>query len=203
MNNAPFRVHLVDDDIRVLNALSRVLMVAGYGVEAFANAESFLEKYDPAVPGCAIIDLVLPGKDGFDVQDALAACGTPILFLSGQASLQAGVKAMKAGALDFLEKPVDADILLAAVEHARQIDDAARSKREERQEFDERFARLTPRERQVLDHVVAGRMNKQIAGDLGTVEKTIKVHRARMFGKMGVRTVAQLVRRVQRFRQQD
>lgn len=199
MNTTGFRVHLVDDDRRILTALSRVLTVAGYEVESFADAESFLDRHNPAVPGCAIIDLGLPGKDGFDIQAELEACGTPVVFLTGRGTIHDGIKAMKAGALDFLEKPVDAVTLLAAVDQARQVDDSRRKVMHDRQEFDERFAKLTPRERQVLHHVVAGRLNKQIAGDLGTVEKTIKVHRARMMDKMGVRTVADLVRTVQRF----
>jgi FixJ family two-component response regulator len=199
MTIAGFRVHLVDDDPRVLTALSRVLTVAGYQVAAFADAETFLERHDPVVPGCAIVDLGLPGKDGFDIQTELTSYGRPVVFLTGQGSIQAGVRAIKAGALDFLEKPVESATLLAVVEKAREVDGNRRKIYRERQEFDERMSQLTPREREVLRHVAAGRLNKQIAGDLGTVEKTIKVHRARMMNKMGVRTVADLVRTVQRF----
>lgn len=201
MSSTGFRVHLVDDDPRVLKALSRVLAFAGYEVEAFGDAESFLERHNPAVPGCAIIDLGLPGRDGFAIQAEMEACGRPVVFVTGQGSIQAGVKAMKAGALDFLEKPVETTTLLTAVAHAMQVDGLRRREMRDRQEFDECVARLTPRERQVLDLVVAGRLNKQIAGDLGTVEKTIKVHRARVMDKMGARTVVGLVRLVQRFQQ--
>jgi FixJ family two-component response regulator len=201
MSSTGFRVHLVDDDPRVLKALSRVLAFAGYEVEAFVDAESFLERHNPAVPGCAIIDLGLPGRDGFAIQAEMEACGRPVVFVTGQGSIQAGVKAMKAGALDFLEKPVETTTLLTVVAHAMQVDGLRRREMRDRQEFDECVARLTPREREVLDLVVAGRLNKQIAGDLGTVEKTIKVHRARVMDKMGARTVVGLVRLVQRFQQ--
>jgi FixJ family two-component response regulator len=199
MSDLPFHVHLIDDDPRVLTALSRLLSSAGYVVEAYPDAESFLAGHKPDVPGCAVVDLSLPGKDGFEVQSALEACGRPVLFLSGHGDIPASVRAMKAGALDFLVKPVDADTLLAAVGQAAEVDQAKRRSLRDRRAFEERFARLTPRERQVLGQVVAGRLNKQIAGDLGTVEKTIKVHRARMMVKMGVRTLADLVRLVEQF----
>jgi FixJ family two-component response regulator len=198
MSSTGFRVHLVDDDPRVLKALSRVLAFAGYEVEAFVDAESFLERHNRDVPGCTIVDLDLPGRDGFAIQTEMEACGRPVVFVTGQGSIQAGVRAMKAGALDFLEKPVETATLLAVVAHAMQVDETRRRDMRDRQGFDECIARLTPRERQVLDLVVAGRLNKQIAGDLGTVEKTIKVHRARMMDKMGARTVVGLVRMVQR-----
>jgi len=129
----------------------------------------------------------------------LESCGRPVVFLSGHGDIPASVRAMKAGALDFLVKPVDADVLLAAVEQGTALDQARRRSRDQRKQLAERFARLTARERQVLDHVVAGRLNKQIAGDLGTVEKTIKVHRGRMMHKLEVRTVADLVRLVGQF----
>lgn len=199
MSTTGFRVHLVDDDPRVLKALSRVLAFAGYEVEAFVDAESFLERHNPAVPGCAIIDLGLPGRDGFAIQAEMEACGRPVVFVTGQGSIQAGIKAMKAGALDFLEKPVESTTLLAVVQQAKQVDNTRRRELRERQDFDERLASLTRRERQVLDLVVAGRLNKQIACDLGTVEKTIKVHRGRVMDKMRARTVVDLVRTVQRF----
>lgn len=199
MKNEEFRVHLVDDDAGILVALSRVLTCAGYDVATFADAEGFLARHDPALPGCLIVDLGLPGMDGFDIQAAMEVCGRPVVFLTGQGSVQAGVRAIKAGALDFLEKPVESETLLAVVERAREVDGCRRKARQELREFNERVAKLTPREHEVLNHVVAGRLNKQIAGDLGTVEKTIKVHRARMMTKMGARTVADLVRTVQRF----
>jgi len=195
----PSRVYMIDDDRRILTALSRLLSSAGYLVEPFTDAETFLANHDPQAPGCAVVDLSLPGKDGFEVQSALESCGRPVVFLSGHGDIPASVRAMKAGALDFLVKPVDADVLLAAVEQGTALDQARRRSRDQRKLLAERFARLTARERQVLDHVVAGRLNKQIAGDLGTVEKTIKVHRGRMMHKLEVRTVADLVRLVGQF----
>jgi FixJ family two-component response regulator len=195
-------VHLIDDDERVLAALARLLSAEGYRVECYADAEAFLLAHDPEVPGCAIVDLGLPGKDGFEIQRALSleACERPVVFLTGRGDIPASVRAMKAGAVDFLVKPVDVATLLAAVSQAREADALKRRNRQARLSFEQRLARLTPRERQVLDQVVAGRLNKQIAGDLGTVEKTVKVHRGRMMRKMGARTVAELARAVQQFR---
>ena len=129
MSSTGFRVHLVDDDPRVLKALSRVLAFAGYEVEAFGDAESFLERHNPAVPGCAIIDLGLPGRDGFAIQAEMEACGRPVVFVTGQGSIQAGVKAMKAGAVEFLSKPFGEDELLRAIDAAVALDRAARLKR--------------------------------------------------------------------------
>lgn len=194
-----FSIHLIDDDERVRATLARLLSSAGYGVTTYATAEAFLAIHDPEAPGCAIVDLSLPGKDGFAIQEALAD-GCPVIFLTGQGDIPASVRAMKAGAVDFLTKPVDATTLLAAVRQAEQADTAGRRKRGERRSIEARLQRLTPRERQVLDGVVAGRLNKQIAGDLGTVEKTIKVHRGRMMAKMDAQTVAGLVKMLEQLR---
>jgi FixJ family two-component response regulator len=193
-------IYLVDDDERVLVALKRLLTSEGYLVACYSSGEEFLRGHDPAVPGCAIVDLGLPGIDGFGVQETLSAglAGRPVIFLTGRGDIPASVKAMKAGAIDFLAKPPDAPNLLAAVAQAMQRDGEARRDREQRRSLEQRVSTLTPREREVLDLVVTGRLNKQIAGDLGTVEKTIKVHRGRMMRKMGVRTVADLVRLVAR-----
>jgi FixJ family two-component response regulator len=193
-------IYLVDDDERVLVALKRLLTLEGYLVSCYSTGEEFLHGHDPAVPGCAIVDLGLPGIDGFGVQETLSAglAGRPVIFLTGRGDIPASVKAMKAGAIDFLAKPPDASNLLAAVAQAMQRDGEARRDREQRRSLEQRVSTLTPREREVLDLVVTGRLNKQIAGDLGTVEKTIKVHRGRMMRKMGVRTVADLVRLVAR-----
>jgi FixJ family two-component response regulator len=192
------RVHLVDDDERVRRALSRVLSSAGYAVQAHHSAEDFLEIHDPDEPGCVIIDLRLPGMDGFGIQDALGSthADKPVIFLTGGGDIPASVRAMKAGAMDFLTKPVTSETLLAAVSQALEKDRRVRSSATERRAIELRLESLTPREREVLGHVIAGRLNKQIAGDLGIVEKTIKVHRGRMMAKMGVRTVADLVRTV-------
>ncbi|KQV14176.1 hypothetical protein ASC97_13380 [Rhizobium sp. Root1203] len=196
MSDSTAIVHLIDDDAAILKALKRLLITVGHRVEAHQSAESFLERHDRNAPGCAIVDLGLPGMNGLDVQDILAAehAQCPVIFLTGQADVPATVRAMKAGAVDFLTKPVDADSLLAAVSKALEIDAQARQANARRYTAERRLASLTPREREVFRCVVAGRLNKQIAAELGTVEKTVKVHRARMMEKMGVRTVADLVR---------
>ncbi|MEP9389994.1 response regulator [Mesorhizobium sp. KR9-304] len=198
MRNVASTVYLVDDDERVRVALARLLSSTGYLVKPHSSAEDFLSHHDPAVPGCAIVDLMLPGMDGLGIQQSLlsGAVHRPVIFLSGRGDIPVSVKAMKAGAVDFLTKPVEASVLLAAVSHAMDRDLEARREGERRQSIEKRLASLTPREREVLTHVAAGRLNKQIAADLGTVEKTVKVHRGRMMAKMGVRTVADLVRLV-------
>jgi len=191
-------IYLVDDDEKVLTALSRVLSGTGYPVSRHSSAEDFLRCHDPGIPGCVIIDLLLPGMDGFDIQQKLSteSGNRPVIFLTGRGDIPASVRAMKAGAVDFLTKPVMASVLLSAVAQALERDEREREDGERKRRIDQQLARLTPRERQVLDQVVAGRLNKQIAADLGIVEKTIKVHRGRMMGKLGVRTVADLVRLV-------
>jgi len=191
-----FTVYLVDDDAHMLKALSRLLSTKGYEVRPFDSAEEFLAHHDPAFPGCAILDLSMPGLDGLALQQALATDGVqrPIIFLTGKGSIPASVSAMKAGAIDFLTKPVSKNELLQAISRAEQVDFQTRQADVELAAAKAKIASLTPREREVLTHVVAGRLNKQIAGDLGTVEKTIKFHRGHMMQKLGVRTVADLVR---------
>jgi FixJ family two-component response regulator len=191
-----FAVYLVDDDPRMLKALSRFLSAKGYDVRASASAEEFLECHDPSVPGCAILDLSMPGLDGLQLQQTLVAGGTqrPIIFLTGKGDIPTSVRAMKAGAVDFLTKPARKDNLLRAISRAERLDGESRQARDQVMAAQSRIASLTPREREVLTHVVAGRLNKQIANDLGTVEKTIKFHRGHMMQKLGVRTVADLVR---------
>jgi FixJ family two-component response regulator len=189
-------IYLVDDDASVLRALARMLGAAGHSCEAYPSAEAFLAGHDPEAPGCAILDLGLPGMDGFAVQQSLSAGGVErsVIFVTGTGDIPASVRAMKAGAVDFLTKPVEAAALLAAVEQAIGRDAAARAARTEVDAVRRNLALLTPRETEVLNGVLAGRLNKEIAWDLGTAEKTVKVHRGRMMKKMGVRTVADLVR---------
>lgn len=191
---------LVDDDPSVLRALSRLLRAAGYGVRTFHSSQEFQADHDPAVSGCLVLDLAMPGLNGLELQEALAASGSqrPIVFVSGHGDVSSSVQAMKAGAVDFLTKPVSEENLLAAVGRAIARDRQMRQAWAELQAIGARLATLTPREREVLEHVVAGRLNKQIAADLGTVEKTIKVHRSRMMEKMGVRSLADLVRIAER-----
>jgi FixJ family two-component response regulator len=189
-------VFLVDDDPGVLKGMSRLLRARGYDVRSYASPQAFLAGHDSAVPGCAVLDVAMPGLDGLALQQALTDSGAhrPVIFLTGKGDIPTSVRAMKAGAIDFLTKPVSSDVLLEAIARAEKTDAEARRHRAELAAIEAKLATLTPREREVLTHVVAGRLNKQIAGDLGTVEKTIKVHRSRMMEKLGVRTVADLVR---------
>jgi FixJ family two-component response regulator len=196
MSDAGFTVFIVDDDDRVLRALSRLVIEAGFPTRAYSSAQAFLDDHDPVVRGCAVLDVAMPGLDGFRLQRMLSAdhiC-RPIIFITGRGDIPMSVRAMRDGAIDFLTKPVDADDLLSAVERARAVETDALRARGEIELIEANLASLTPRERQVLPYVIAGRLNKQIAGTLGTVEKTIKVHRARMMRKLGVRTVQDLVR---------
>lgn len=188
-------VHVVDDDQAVLTALGRLLAAAGHRVEVHLNADAFFSVLDPDEPGCLVLDLRMPGDDGHAVQSRLSDTGVclPVIFLTGQGDIPASVRAMKGGAVDFLTKPVRADALLAAITEAIARDAEARLLKAQAAAIEDRLANLTLREREVLDAVVAGRLNKQIADDLGIAEKTVKVHRARVMRKMGVRTLADLV----------
>jgi FixJ family two-component response regulator len=191
-----FTVFLVDDDERVLKGLSRLLKAKGYDVRPFTSAQGYLEQHDPAIPGCLVLDVSMPGLDGLALQQILAArdIQRPIIFLTGKGDIPTSVRAMKAGAIDFLTKPVEDKDLLNAIARAEIDDTKARQIGADLAAIKAKIATLTRREREVLSHVVAGRLNKQIAADLGTVEKTIKVHRGRMMEKLGVRSVADLVR---------
>jgi len=189
-------VFVVDDEESVRKALARLLRSASFHVAAFASPREFLESYDPHAPGCLILDVAMPGLNGLELQQQLAdrGAGLPIIFLTGRADVPMSVQAMKKGALDFLTKPVNDESLLAAVRGAIQRDYADRQARAELGDIKQRLETLTPREREVLVHVVSGKLNKQTAAELGTVEKTIKVHRARVMEKMMVQSVAELVR---------
>ena len=188
-------VFLVDDDTAVLKGLGRLLAAAGMQVAAFDSPKEFLERLDPTVPGCLVLDVAMPGLNGLELQQALTAKGSelPIVFLTGQGDIPTSVRAMKRGAADFLTKPVDDEALLAAIRSAFEENFALRKSHQARSVVEQRLATLTTREREVLDRVVTGRLNKQIAAELGTVEKTIKVHRARVMEKMGARTLAELL----------
>ena len=188
-------VYLVDDDPGVRKALSRVLREDGFGVEAFESAEAFIERPGDGRGGCLVLDVSLPGLDGLELQRRLAEAGQalPIVFVSGHGDIPMSVKAIKAGATDFLTKPIEAKALLAAVRAAIDQHRAARAVQAEAAKLRERLASLTPREREVLAALVAGRLNKQIASDLGVVEQTVKFHRARIMERMQARTVAELM----------
>ncbi len=193
-------VFVVDDDKSVLTAMSRLLTSAGYQVKTFDSPMSFLAEHDPAVPGCALLDIGMAEVDGLALQDILARSdhARPIIFITGNDDVKTTVRAMKGGALDYLTKPVQDTALLAAVDAALDADFEARRKRAEKNAISERLAQLTSREREVMTLVVRGRLNKQIAADLGIVEKTVKVHRARVMEKMGVRSIAALVHAAER-----
>jgi FixJ family two-component response regulator len=193
-------VFIVDDDSAVLKSLARLLRSARLNVMAFGSPQEFLERHDPRAPGCLVLDLAMPGLNGLELQAALTVKGSaiPIIFLTGHGNIPASVQAMKRGALDFLTKPVNDDDLLKAVQVAIEKDRIARIARAELEDIQARLDSLTPREREVLTHVVSGQLNKQTAADLGTVEKTIKVHRARVMEKMKVHSVAELVHLAER-----
>ena len=193
-------VFVVDDYAPVRSAVSRQLHAAGFAVAAFASPEKFLAQYDPHTPGCLVLDLDIPAVNGLELQRVLARKGNvmPIIFLTGQGDIPSCVEAMKRGASDFLTKPVNDEDLLAAVRAAIEKDRAFRREQTEVSEIRARLATLTPREREVLEHVVTGKLNRQIAGDLGTAEQTVKVHRAHLMQKMRVRSVAELVRLTER-----
>ena len=191
-------VRVVDDDASVLKALGRLLRSAGFAVRTFPSPQVFLNEHDATAPGCVVLDLSMPGLDGLQIQKALSRLGDgcPIVFITGHGDIASSVSAMKAGAVDFLTKPFDPSRLLDAVRAAVDKDRAARAVRAERSSIGVRMAALTPREREVMAQVCAGRLNKQIAADLGIAEKTVKVHRARVMKKMAAGSVAELVQLV-------
>ena len=192
---AAFTVFLVDDDPGVLRALSRVLRQGGWNVETFESAEAFLARPDPATDGCLVLDVTMPGLDGLTLQRRLAEAGEalPIVFVTGHGDIPMSVQAIKAGATDFLTKPVHAQALVAAVHAAIAENASARGSRARIAELRRRLASLTPREREVLAAIVEGKLNKQIAAGLGVVEQTVKFHRARVMERMQARTVAELM----------
>jgi FixJ family two-component response regulator len=172
-----------------------MLNAAGYSVRAFESAEGFLAEGHAESPGCLLLDVCLPGLDGMELQRSLlsAPCPHPIVFLTGRSDIQTSVNAMKAGAVDFLTKPIEGGRLVAAIDKALRRDAERRLEYAIRSTIQRRFDKLTPREKQVMDGMVHGRLNKVIAAGLGIGEKTVKVHRARLMEKMGVRSVAELV----------
>jgi FixJ family two-component response regulator len=196
MNPAEPSVYVVDDDVSVRTALERLLKSVGITVKTFSSAQEFLDLATPEGPGCLIVDLRMPGMSGLDLQDQLSArqLSLPVIFLTGYGTVHASVRAMKAGALDFLEKPVDDQTLLDAVLKALERDRRARLKQAEMETIQQRLASLTPREHEVLTIIISGSLNKQVAAELGTTEKTIKVHRARIMEKMQCASLAELVR---------
>jgi FixJ family two-component response regulator len=198
MNQTTTRVFIVDDDNSVRCALARLLRASGYQVECFDSPDAFLERADlTSMPACLVLDLQMPGMTGLEVQRKLDQL-LPIVFLTGHGDISSSVDAMKGGAVDFLPKPVCESLLLAAVDRALARACVESRRRHEREEIEERMRHLTRREREVMELVVTGRLNKQVASDLGAAEKTIKIHRARVMEKMKARSIVDLVRLVQK-----
>ena len=195
MNDDRPMVFVVDDDARVRESLSNLVSSVGLRVAAFGSASAFLASEKPDVPACLVLDLELPDIHGLELQRELAAIeAPPIVFLTGHGDIPSTVKAMKAGAVEFLCKPFATEELLRAIDVAIARDRTARQQRLELVELQTRYHRLTPREREVLPFVVAGFLNKQTAGDLGISEMTIGVHRGQIMRKMAARSLAELVR---------
>ncbi len=188
-------VFVVDDDESVRRGLERLLRSGGYAVEAFASADAFLGRLPIEGVGCAIMDVQMPGLTGPQLHERLLALGVdvPVIFLTAHGDVPTSVSAIKRGALDFLMKPVDGDVLLAAIGQAMARHEANLEVARTRCHIEARLARLSPWERQVLDGVIAGRLNKQIASDLAISEKTVKVHRSRVMEKMEAGSLAELV----------
>jgi FixJ family two-component response regulator len=193
-------VYVVDDEPEMRKALARLLRSEGFEVRPFSSAGDFLTAYRASETACLILDVAMPDLDGLELQRRLTEAGAPIpiLFLTGHGDIPMSVRAIKAGAVDFLAKPVnDADLLRSVRTGLRQAA-SEKANREMTSQLTARFAKLTAREREVMAHVVAGKLNKQIASDLGIAEHTIKVHRGRVMQKMGVQSVADLVRAAER-----
>lgn len=192
--NAGRVVHVVDDDASVRVSLARLLAGAGYSVSLYRSAEELLAGAGAALTGCILLDLRLPGASGLELQERLAGAAASIVFLTGHGDVPASVRAMKAGAVDFLQKPVTAEALLAAVEQALLREESSRRAAEDLADLRSRVAGLSDRQREVWLRVVRGDLNKQIAHDLGLVERTVKLHRARAMEKLGAKSTADLVR---------
>ena len=192
-------VFVVDDDYRVREALSSLIASVGLDVTAYGSAAEFLEADKPDQPACLVLDLELPGPSGLDLQRELAnGSGPPIIFITGHGDIPSSVRAMKAGAIEFLPKPFGDEDLLKAIDAAIALDRAARQERAELADLRKHYDLLTPREREVLPFVVAGLANKQTAAELGTSEITIGVHRGQVMRKMGAGSLAELVRMADR-----
>ena len=201
MSTTPL-IHVVDDDESLRTALLRLLGAAGFEARGYASTGDFLLHPLPDRPGCLLLDVRMPGPSGLDLQAALKRQGItlPVIFLTGHADVTSSVRAMKAGAVDFLTKPVKRDTLLDALRRALERDALQRAARDEADRLRARFASLTPREREVFDLIVAGRLNKQIAEELGIAERTVKLQRAQVMAKLGAGSAAELGRLAERLR---
>jgi RNA polymerase sigma factor (sigma-70 family) len=196
MPNNSFAVYIVDDDASVRDALGLLLGLRGYSVALFASAESFLEAYRPEWSGCLLIDIRMPGMDGLALQRRLleSGCRMPAIVMTGHGDVESARDAFRAQAVDFLEKPIDHGKLVGAIEEAFARQAAVDEEAGRRAEFDHLLESLTPREREVMDLVVSGRHNREIAEALGISPRTVEVHKARMMVKLRVDTVPDLVR---------
>ena len=193
-------IRIVDDELATRTALERLLRAAGYCALTFASSDELLKSETLREPGCLLLDVHMPGMNGIELQEALArtAVSLPIIFLTCHGNIPMSVRAMKSGAVDFLTKPVEKGDLLRAIQSAVQLDTRLRKECAERSELEVRFSTLTPREREVFALVVDGKLNKQIAGDLGTGEQNIKMHRGQVMRKLQVQSLADLVKLAQR-----
>jgi len=189
-------VHVVDDDEDARKGMARLLAAAGLEARTYAGAVEFLGAIEAESAGCIILDVRLPDRNGLDLQAVLAERGVPlpIIFVTGHGEIPDTVRAIQRGAVDFLTKPVDGHVLLAAVQRALAQDSAARAARARQQELRQRYERLTPREREVFLHLISGQLNKQVAADLQITERTIKLHRASVLQKLEVSSMAELAR---------
>ncbi|MEI8040256.1 MAG: response regulator [Verrucomicrobiota bacterium] len=196
----PSTVYILDDEPEMVKALTRLLRAKRFEVRGFTSVRAFLETCSPPEAACLVLDVAMPELDGLELQRRLTHQGIllPIIFLTGHGDIPMSVRAIKAGATDFLTKPVDAAALVQAVRNAQQMGETRRQTIAETAVLATRLASLTAREREVMEHVVAGQLNKQIASDLGTGEQNIKLHRAHIMRKMGVKSLADLVRAAER-----
>jgi FixJ family two-component response regulator len=195
-------VYLLDDELEMVKALTRALRAKQFEVRGFTTVRAFLDAYQPQDTACLVLDVAMPELNGLELQQRLTHQGIllPIIFLTGHGDIPMSVRAIKAGASDFLTKPVDAAALAGAVRAALQKAQSQRQTITETAELAARWATLSPREREIMERVVAGALNKQIAADLGIVEQTVKVHRGQVMAKMNVVSVADLVRAAERLR---
>jgi two-component system, LuxR family, response regulator FixJ len=197
-------VFIVDDDEAVRSSLRLLLKSVGLMPQALGSAREFLQKYDPEQPGCLVLDVRMPGMSGLELQEHLNKLGAviPVIFVTGHGDVPMAVEAMQAGAFDFLQKPFRDQDLIDRIQRALEKDRTSRSTLEERTVIRQRLESLTPREREVLNMVAAGKANKSMAADLGVSQRTVEIHRARVMEKMGANSLAQLVRMVMDFDKQ-
>lgn len=195
MNNVKSTVFVVDDDEVICQSLSFLIEDVGVNVQTYGTAQDFLDAYDPGQPGCLVLDVRMPGMSGLELQSRLAerGIGLPVIFITGHADVLMVVHAMKAGAVDFIEKPFRDQILLDVIQKALELDVLARERRASQNAVESGLARLTPREHEVLNHVRAGEYNKVIAENLGLSQKTVEVHRSNIMRKLDAGSVVELI----------